>query len=133
MALRRHRRRLRQDGEKLSTIFSLRAPNFLSRRQKFFATYEVAHRHCCCRRFMMRLVEVADSRKIAMAMTAYSPFAETRAGARGSRSKWRRFLDAMIGGRRRKAEDEVARYLRRYWYQLPRQIRDEFANRTMGS
>jgi hypothetical protein len=52
-----------------------------------------------------------------MAMTAYFPFAETRAGAWGTRSKWRRFLDAMIEARRRKAEDEVARYVRRYWYQ----------------
>lgn len=68
-----------------------------------------------------------------MAMTAHFPFAETRAEARGSRSKWRRFLDPMIEARRRKAEDEVARYLRRYWYQLPPQIRDELANRTMGS
>jgi len=68
-----------------------------------------------------------------MAMTAYFAFAETGAGARGSRSKWRRFLDAMIEARRRNAEDEVARYLRRYWYQLPPQIRDEVANRTMGS
>lgn len=68
-----------------------------------------------------------------MAMTAYFPFAETRAGAWGTRSKWRRFLDAMIEARRRKAEDEVARYLRRYWYQLPPHIRDELANRTMGS
>jgi hypothetical protein len=78
-------------------------------------------------------VELADSREIAMAMTAYFPFAEERAGARGSRSKWRRFLDAMIEARRRKAEDEVARYLRRYWYALPPQIRDELANRSMGS
>ncbi len=68
-----------------------------------------------------------------MAMTAYFSFAETRTGARGSRSKWRHLLDAMIEARRRKAEDEVARYLRRNWYQLPRQIRDGFGNRTMGS
>ena len=60
-----------------------------------------------------------------MAMTASFPFA-----ARGSRSRWRRFLDAMIEARRRKAEDEVARYLRRHWRQLPPHIRDEFANRT---
>ena len=68
-----------------------------------------------------------------MAMTAYFPFAETGAGARGSRSKWRRFLDAMIEAQRRKAEDEIDRYLRRNWYQLPPKIRDEVANRTMGS
>jgi hypothetical protein len=68
-----------------------------------------------------------------MAMTAYFPFAETRAGAPRSRSRWRRFLDAMIEARRRKADDEVAGYRHRYWYQLPPQIRDEFANRTMGS
>jgi hypothetical protein len=61
--------------------------------------------------------EDADSPEIAMAMTAYFPFAKTRAGARGSRSKWRHLLDAMIEARRRKAEDEVARYLQRYWYQ----------------
>jgi len=68
-----------------------------------------------------------------MAMTAYFPFAERRAGARGNRSRWRRFLDAMMEARRRQAEDEVARYVRRYQYQLPPQTRDELANRTMGS
>jgi hypothetical protein len=74
-----------------------------------------------------------ESQEIAVAMTASFPFAQTSAAARGSRSRWRRFLDAMIEARRRKAEDEVARYLRRYWYQLPPHIRDELANRTMGS
>jgi hypothetical protein len=101
--------------------------------KKNFASCEAGHRHYCCRRFIMRPVEVAESQEIAMAMTASFPFAQTRAGARGSRSRWRRFLDAMIEARRRKAEDEVARYLRRYWHQLPPHIRDELANRTMGS
>jgi hypothetical protein len=59
----------------------------------------------------MRSVEVVESQEIAIAMTASFPFAETRAGARGIRSRWRRFLDAMVEARRRKAEDEVARYL----------------------
>jgi hypothetical protein len=78
-------------------------------------------------------VEVAESQEIAMAMTASFPIAQTRAGARGSRSRLRRFLDAMIEARRRKAENEVARYLRRHWHQLPPHIRDELANRTVGS
>ena len=67
-----------------------------------------------------------------MAMTAYFPFTQTGAGARARRSTWRRFLDAMIEARRRKAEDEVARYLGHYWYQFPPQIRDELANRSKG-
>ena len=78
----------------------------------------------------MAPMELADSREIAMAMTAYFPFVETT--ARG-RSRWRRFLDAMIEARRRKAEEEVAQYLRRHWYELPPQIRDDLANRGMGS
>jgi hypothetical protein len=81
----------------------------------------------------MSAMEFAESREIAMAMTAYSPFAEARAGARSGRSKWSRFLDAMIEARRRKAEEEVAQYLRRHWYEFPPQIRDELANRGMGS
>ena len=82
---------------------------------------------------MMHLVELAESREIAMSMTAYFPFAEAHAGARGSRSKWSRFLDAMIEARKRKAEEEVARYVRHHWYEFPPQIRDELANRGMGS
>ena len=65
-----------------------------------------------------------------MAMIAYFPFVETTALGR---SRWRRFLDAMIEARRRKAEEEVAQYLRRHWYELPPQIRDDLANRGVGS
>jgi hypothetical protein len=39
----------------------------------------------------------------------------------------------MIEARRCKAEEEVAQYLRRHWYELPPQIRDDLANRGMGS
>jgi hypothetical protein len=81
----------------------------------------------------MRSVDVAGSREIAMSMTAYFPFAETQAGARRSRSMWRRFLDAMIEARRRTAEEEVDRYLGRYWYQLPPQTQDELTHRVMGA
>ncbi len=79
----------------------------------------------------MAPMELADSREITMAMTAYVPFVETTTWARPSR--WRRFLDAMIEARRRKAEEEVAQYLRRHWYELPPQIRDDLANRGVGS
>jgi hypothetical protein len=81
----------------------------------------------------MRSVEVAESPEIAMSVTAYFPLAETRAGARRSPSMWRRVLDAMIESRRRKAEEEVDRYIRRSWYQPPPQTRDELASRGMGS
>jgi hypothetical protein len=77
----------------------------------------------------MGSVKVAKSREIAMSMTAYFPVAETQAGARRSRSMWRRFLDAI----EEKAEEEADRYLRRYWYQLPPQTRDELTYRMMGS
>ena len=80
----------------------------------------------------MRPVEFAESREIAMAMTAYFPFAETRAGARGRGSRWRRFLHAMIELRRRKADAEVAEYLRRRWHDFPPQIRAELETRRMG-
>ena len=79
----------------------------------------------------MAPMELADSREITMAMTAYVPFMETTTWARPSR--WRHFLDAMIEARRRKAEEEVAQYLRRHWYELPPQIRDDLANRGVGS
>jgi hypothetical protein len=78
----------------------------------------------------MRSVEVAESPEIAMSMTGYFPLAETQAGARRSRSMWRRVLDAMIESRRRKVEEEVDRYLRRYF---PPQTRDELTSRGMGS
>lgn len=68
-----------------------------------------------------------------MSMTAYFPFAETQAGARRSRSTWRRLLDAMIEAQQRKAEAEADRYFRRYWYQLPPQTRDELSSRGVGS
>jgi hypothetical protein len=80
----------------------------------------------------MRPVEVAESREIAMSMTAYFPFAETQAGARRSRSRWRRLLDVMIESQQRKAEAEADRYFRRYWYQLPPQTRDELSSRGLG-
>src|SRR2546430_13536522 len=92
----------------------------------FFATCEVAHTHCRCRRFIMRSVEVAESPEIAMSVTAYFPLAETQAGARRGPSMWRRVLDAMIESRRRKAEEEeVDRYVRRYF---PPQTRDELTS-----
>jgi hypothetical protein len=100
-----------------------------SSRQKFFATCEVAHRHWSCPRSIMRSVEVAESREIAMSMTAYFPIAETQAGARRSRSMWRRFFDAMIEAQQRKAEEEADRYLRRY----PPHTRDALTYRMMGS
>jgi hypothetical protein len=78
----------------------------------------------------MPSVEVAESPEIAMSMTAYFPLAETRAGARRSPSMWRRVVDAMIESRRRKAEEEVDRHLRRYF---PPQTRDELTSRGMGS
>jgi hypothetical protein len=68
-----------------------------------------------------------------MAMTGYFPLTEAHAGARSSRSKWSRFLDAMIEGRRQKAEREVGQYLRRHWDEFPPHIRDELINRGMGS
>jgi hypothetical protein len=76
---------------------------------------------------------VAESPEIAMSMTAYFPVAETQAGARRSRSMWRRVLDAMIEAQRRKAEEEVDRYIRRHWYRFPPQTRDELTRRGMGS
>ena len=68
-----------------------------------------------------------------MSMTAYFPVAETQAGARRSRSMWRRVLDAMIEAQRRKAEKEIDRYLRRYWHQFPPRTRDELTSRIIGS
>ena|SRR5260221_10937102 len=102
----------------------------LTCRKKFFATCEIGHRHDARGKLIMAPVELADSREIAIAMTAYFPFVETTAPGP---SRWRRFLNAMIEARRRKAEEEVAQYLRRHWYELPPQIRDELANRGMGS
>jgi hypothetical protein len=74
-------------------------------------------------------IEVAESREIAMSMTASFPFAETQASTRRSRSTWRRFLDAMIEAQQRKAEVQADRYLRRY----PPQTRDGLTSRMMGS
>jgi len=68
-----------------------------------------------------------------MSMTAYFPFTEGHAGARGGRSKWTRFLDAMIEAGKRKAEEEVARYVQHHWYEFTPQIRDELVNRGMDS
>src|SRR5438132_13098493 len=120
------RRRFRQGANNLSTRLDS-TPRF--DRKKFVATCEIGHRRDARDRFMMHLVELAESREIAMSMTAYFPFAEAHAGARGSRSKWSRFLDAMIEARKRKAEEEVARYVRHHWYEFPPQIRVELANR----
>src|SRR5439155_20824756 len=101
--------------------------------QKNFATCEIGHRHDARVRFMMRPVELAESRESAMSMTAYFPFAEGHAGARGSRSKWTRFLDAIVEARKRKAEEEVARYVHHHGYDFPPQIRDELVNRGLVS
>jgi len=78
----------------------------------------------------MRSVEVAESPEIAMSVTAYFPLAETQAGARRGPSMWRRVLDAMIESRRRKAEEEIDRYIRRYF---PPQTGDALTSRGMGS
>jgi hypothetical protein len=126
MALPHRCRRFGQGGWKFR---SLRAQIHQSSRQKIFRNCEVAHRHCGCRRVIMRRVEVAESREIAMSMTAYFPIAETQAGARRNRSTWRRVLDAMIESQMRKAEKEIDRYLRRY----PPHTRDELTYRMMGS
>jgi hypothetical protein len=127
------RRRIRQRGEKLSINPPAPAIRPPSCRQKTFVNCEIGHRHHWRCRFIMGAMEFAESREIAMAMTAYFPFAKAHAGARSGRSKLSRFLDAMIEARRRKAEEEVAQYLRRHWYEFPAQIRDELANRGMGS
>jgi hypothetical protein len=80
----------------------------------------------------MRPLEVTESSEIAMSMTAYFPVVGTQAGARRSRSRWCRLLDAMIESQQRKAEAEADRYFRRYWYQLPPQTRDELSSRALG-
>jgi hypothetical protein len=47
-------------------------------------------------------------------------------------SVWRQFLDWIIEARTRKAEHEVAEYLKRHWHHLPPQVRIEFEHRSVG-
>jgi hypothetical protein len=66
-----------------------------------------------------------------MMTSVFSSLDRIESGQR-NHSVWRHFLDLIIEARTRKAEHELAEYLKRYWHQLPPQVRIEFERRSVG-
>ena len=66
-------------------------------------------------------------------MTIYSPFSslDVLTTAQSHRSLWRRFIEALMEGRRRKAAGELAEYLRSHKHSLSDEVRAELARRCI--
>jgi hypothetical protein len=68
-------------------------------------------------------------------MTTYSPSSslDVPATAQSHHSLWRRFIEALMEGRRRKAAGELAEYLRSHTHGLSDEVRAELKRRCMAN
>jgi hypothetical protein len=68
-------------------------------------------------------------------MTTYSPSSslDVPATAQSHHSLWRRFIEALMEGRRRKAAGELAEYLRSHKHGLSDEVRAELKRRCMAN
>jgi hypothetical protein len=68
-------------------------------------------------------------------MTTYSPSSslDVPATAQSHHSLWRRFIEALMEGRRRKAAGELAEYLRSHKHGLSDEVRTELKRRCIAN
>jgi hypothetical protein len=68
-------------------------------------------------------------------MTTYSPSSslDVSATTQSHHSLWRRFIEALMEGRRRKAAGELAEYLRSHKHGLSDEVRTELKRRCMAN
>jgi hypothetical protein len=68
-------------------------------------------------------------------MTTYSPSSslDVPATTQSHHSLWRRFIEALMEGRRRKAAGELAEYLRSHKHGLSDEVRTELKRRCMAN